>query len=87
MRGATVFLVALFAVNAAPRYGRFSGDAVIHLSISERAAAGGWFEFNPGEVASGSTSFAWTLIESTLLRVGGMPLLLWVARREGARAD
>ena len=78
VRVALALLGALFVVNAAPRYGRFSGDAVIHLSISERAAAGGWFEFNPGEVASGSTSFAWTLLESTLIRLGGMGLLLWV---------
>ncbi|MFO0631155.1 MAG: hypothetical protein U0325_36780, partial [Polyangiales bacterium] len=78
MRTALALLGALFVVNALPRYGRFSGDAVIHLSISERAAAGGWFEFNPGEVASGSTSFAWTLLESTLIRLGGMSLLLWV---------
>lgn len=78
LRVAQALLGVLFAVNAIPRYGRFSGDAVIHLSISERAAAGGWFEFNPGEVASGSTSFAWTLLESTLLRLGGMSLLLWV---------
>lgn len=77
-RTALALLGALFVVNAAPRYGRFSGDAVIHLSISERAAAGGWFEFNPGEVASGSTSFAWTVLESTLIRLGGMGLLLWV---------
>lgn len=71
-------LAALFVVNAAPRVGHFSGDAIIHLSIAERAAQGGWFEFNPGEVASASTSFAWTLIESTLIRIGGMGLLVWV---------
>lgn len=78
LRVASGLLAALFVVNAAPRVGHFSGDAIIHLSIAERAAAGHWFEFNPGEVASGSTSFAWTLLESTLLRIGSMALLVWV---------
>lgn len=62
------------AVNAAPRFGHFSGDAVIHLTIAERAAQGAWFEFNPGEVASGSTSLAWTGLEAALFALGDIHL-------------
>lgn len=72
---ASALLALLAVVNALPRVGHFSGDALIHLSIAERAAAGGWFEFNPGEVSSGSTSFGWTALEALLLRLGGLPLL------------
>lgn len=62
--------------NAAPSVGRLSGDAMIHLALAERAARGGWFEFNPGEVTSASTSPAWTAWEAALLRVGGYGLAL-----------
>lgn len=75
LRAMGLGLALLFAVNVAPRFGHFSGDALIHLSIAERAAAGGWFEFNPGEVSSGSTSFGWTLLESSLISLGGMGLV------------
>ena len=71
VRASAAALAALALVNALPRFGNYSGDAVIHLAIAERAAAGGWFEFNPGEVSSGSTSFGWTLLESTLLHAFG----------------
>ncbi len=56
--------------------GRFSGDAMIHLSLAERAAHGAWFEFNPGEVSAASTSIAWTALEAALLRLGGFPFAL-----------
>lgn len=69
-------LVITAVVNLAPRLGYFSGDALIHVIIAEQAAAGRWFEFNPGEVSSGTTSFAWTALEATLLRLGGHGLML-----------
>ena len=74
----TVALAGLCAVNVLPRAGRFSGDAMIHLGIAERAASGRWFEFNPGEVTSATTSPAWTALEAALLALGGYPLTLAV---------
>ena len=69
-------LAALCAANVVPRLGRFSGDAMIHLGVAERAAAGGWFEFNPGEITSATTSPAWTALAAALLTLGGYPLAL-----------
>jgi hypothetical protein len=73
--------VALFVVNAVTRLGRWSGDALIHLSLAERLAEGRPFEFNAGEVISGSTSLGFTLLEAAILRgfgvravVYGMPM-------------
>lgn len=43
----TVALAGLCAVNVLPRAGRFSGDAMIHLGIAERAASGRWFRVQP----------------------------------------
>ena len=37
-------------------FGRFAGDAEIHLSYAENAAGGQFFEFNAGEKSSGVTS-------------------------------
>jgi hypothetical protein len=74
-------LIALFVINVIPRLGRWSGDALIHLSLAERFAEGRPFEFNAGEVISGSTSLGWTLLEAAILRglgvhaaVYGMPI-------------
>ncbi len=78
LRIASAALVALGLANLLPGVGRFSGDAMIHLSIAERAARGGWFEFNPGEVSAATTSVAWTAFEAALLRVGGFPFALAV---------
>lgn len=78
---ATLFTVALglvAVVNLVPRVGYISGDALIHVIIAERLAAGHWFEFNPGEVSSGTTSVAWTVFEALLLRAGGHELLMRV---------
>ncbi|MDO9019145.1 MAG: hypothetical protein Q8S73_34600 [Deltaproteobacteria bacterium] len=71
-----IALAALCAANVLPRAGRFSGDAMIHLGLAERAAAGAWWEFNPGELASATTSPAWTALAALLLRLGGFPLAL-----------
>ncbi len=49
---------------------------MIHLAIAERAAAAGWFEFNPGEITSATTSPAWTALTAALLSLGGFPLAL-----------
>lgn len=51
---------------------------MIHLGVAERAASGRWFEFNPGEVTSATTSPAWTALEAALLALGGYPLALGV---------
>jgi hypothetical protein len=69
-------LAASIAVNALTRFGTWSGDAVIHLALAERAARGAWWEFNPGEVASASTSPGWTALMAALVRLGGVPLAL-----------
>ena len=76
LRAFCLALAALCAANVVPRAGRFSGDAMIHLSIAERAASGRWFEFNPGEVTSATTSPAWTALEASLLSLGGYRLAL-----------
>lgn len=76
LRAFSLALAALCAVNVVPRAGRFSGDAMIHLGLAERAASGRWFEFNPGEVTSATTSPAWTALEAALLALGGYPLAL-----------
>lgn len=76
LRAFSLALAALCAANVVPRAGRFSGDAMIHLSIAERAASGRWFEFNPGEVTSATTSPAWTALEAALLSLGGYRLAL-----------
>lgn len=78
-----VALALLAAVNVAPRVGRFAGDALVHLAYAEQLARGHWFQFNPGEVSSGTTSVAWTLLDAMLLRVGGYALathaLTWLS--------
>lgn len=61
----------LIIVNAAPRLGRWSGDALIHLSLAERFAEGRPFQFNLGEVTSGSSSFGWTVVSGTVFRAFG----------------
>ena len=76
LRVVSAALLALGLLNAVPAVGRFSGDAMIHLSLAERAAHGAWFEFNPGEVSAASTSIAWTALEAALLRLGGFPFAL-----------
>ena len=76
LRAFSLVLAALCAANVVPRAGRFSGDAMIHLSIAEGAASGRWFEFNPGEVTSATTSPAWTALEAALLSLGGYRLAL-----------
>jgi len=51
-----------------PKYlGRFSGDAMIHLTFSERITEGRWLEFNRGEASAGTTSFLWNIVESLAL--------------------
>lgn len=69
-------LVGLGVATVASRAGRFSGDAMIHLAVAERAARGAWFEFNPGELASATSSVGWTVFEAALFSVGGLPLAL-----------
>jgi hypothetical protein len=61
----------LIVVNAAPRLGRWSGDALIHLSLAERFAEGRPFQFNAGEVTSGSSSLGWTVVSGTIFRAFG----------------
>lgn len=79
-RRAVLALIGVLAltlvVNIVPRFGYLSGDAMIHVLIAERLSHGAWFEFNPGEVSSGTTSVAWTVVEAALLRAGGHALLL-----------
>jgi len=65
-------LVVSFAACGLRQFGRWSGDAVIHLAVAERAAAGEWFAFNPGETASATTSLAWVALEAMIMRVSGV---------------
>ena len=59
-----VTLLGAAAVLAYPAayLGMYAGDALIHLAYAENAAAGRWFEFNPGEKSSGVTSPGWMLL-------------------------
>jgi hypothetical protein len=54
------------------RLGGWSGDAIVHLAMADRAAHAGWFELNPGEPVAAETSFGWLAIETLLVRLGGM---------------
>ncbi len=91
-RGAGVLAaVALAAVswgfaffNGLRAVPRFAGDAVIHLAIMERSAAGAWFEFNPNVHDAGSSSIVWTLAGAALIRkidaamlAGEREVVLW----------
>lgn len=57
--------------------GRFSGDAMIHLTFAERLAHRNVLEFNAGESSAGTTSLLWNLIEASLLSVLSLPAALW----------
>lgn len=62
-----------------PKYlGRFSGDAMIHLTFSERITEGRWLEFNRGEASAGTTSFLWNIVESLALAHLPTKHALWV---------
>jgi hypothetical protein len=61
-------IAGYLAIHFAPS---LSGDALIHLSIMERSAAGDWFAFNPGHADGSSSSPLWTLLGAILWRVGG----------------
>ena len=46
--------------------GAFAGDAEVHMFFMESAAAGRFFEFNPGETVSGETSPGYMLLGAAL---------------------
>ena len=69
-------LVASLAFNGLRHLGEWSGDALIHLSLAERAARGAWFELNAGEPVAAETSIAWLGVEALLVRAGGMRAVL-----------
>jgi hypothetical protein len=48
-----------------------SGDALIHVTFMENAAAGRWLEFNRGIADPSSTSVLWTALGALLWRAGG----------------
>lgn len=62
-----------------PKYlGRFSGDAMIHLTFAERITEGRWLEFNRGEASAGTTSLLWNIVESLVLALLPTKHALWV---------
>jgi hypothetical protein len=71
--------VAVFGLLAWPDLFHVSGDALIHLIYAERAAAGRWFQFNPGELSAGSTSLFYTVALTWLLRWLSLRATLYVA--------
>jgi hypothetical protein len=50
-------------------WGMYAGDGEIHLVFGQHAAAGHFFEFNPGEKSSGETSPAFMLVITLLFRL------------------
>ena len=86
-----VTLLGVAAVLAYPAayLGMYAGDALIHLTYAENAAAGHWFEFNRGEKSSGVTSPGWMLLLAACFRlapawyvpamVKALNLLAWYA--------
>ena len=62
---------ALLAVYPFLYYGMYAGDAAIHLVYAENAAAGRFFEFNPGEKSAGVTSPGYMLLVAGLFRLTG----------------
>ena len=60
---------ALLAVYPFLYYGMYAGDAMIHLVYAENAAAGRFFEFNPGEKSAGVTSPGYMLLVTGLFRL------------------
>ena len=71
-----------FGVVAWPDLYRVSGDAMIHFVYAENAAAGRWFQFNPGEISAGSTSIIYTVALALLVRAVGLPAAFYVAWRD-----
>ena len=63
-------VVSAVAIAAFPWvfWGHYAGDAEIHLVYAANAAAGRFFEFNPGEVSPGVTSPGWMLGLAALFR-------------------
>ena len=57
--------------------GRFSGDAMIHLTFAERLASRNVIQFNGDESSAGTTSLLWNLIEARLLSSLSLPTALW----------
>lgn len=47
------------------------GDTYIHYVFARNIAQGHWFQYNTGELSTGSTSPLWTVILGGLYRIGG----------------
>ena len=62
--GAVILIAALPFLY----WNAFAGDAQVHLVFMETAAAGRFFEFNPGERVSGETSPGYMLLGACLFR-------------------
>jgi len=71
--------LAAYALLAWPDLFHVSGDALIHFVYAVQAAAGRWFQFNPGEPSAGSTSVLYTTAMALLVRALGLPVALYVA--------
>ncbi len=83
---ALFLIITVCSLCSAAFWPFWSGDAIIHLVYAEQAAAGKWFEFNPGEKSVGTTSIGWTYLMAFLFRFFGMKtglifqkIILWVA--------
>ena len=61
--------VAAIVLHPFVYIGMYAGDAEIHLSYARMAAAGHFFEFNPGEATPGVTSPGYMLLLACLFRV------------------
>jgi hypothetical protein len=62
-------ICALLAVFPFLYYGMYAGDAMIHVVYAENAAAGRFFEFNPGEKSAGITSPGYMLLVTGVFRL------------------
>jgi hypothetical protein len=52
--------------------GMYAGDGVLHLAFAESAAAGRFFELEPGEPVAGETSPGFMLLVALLIRILGL---------------
>jgi hypothetical protein len=67
--GAGVLLAGAAVLHPLLYVGMFAGDAEIHIVFGRNAAAGRFFEFNPGEVCAGETSPGYMLLVAALFGV------------------
>lgn len=63
-----------------PLWPGWSGDALIHIIYGVTAAAGKWFEFNPGELSVGSISIGWSALLALCIRLFNIYTALYIQK-------